>query len=88
MSDRARAAIELSGPCSRAGDSAPTANGQLAFRTYLWDDTAAHYVPGGPDVLTIQGGPVAEVVASLRADLTRFGLPARIRSQVDAVGDV
>ncbi len=55
-----------------------TANGQLAFGTYLWDDTAGQYVPGGLDVLTIQSGRVAQVVAFLTADLTRFGLPARI----------
>jgi hypothetical protein len=56
-----------------------TANGQLAFGTYLRDDTAGLYVPGGLDVLTIQSGHVAEVTAFLTADLTRFRLPARIR---------
>jgi RNA polymerase sigma-70 factor (ECF subfamily) len=56
-----------------------TANSQLAFGTYLWDDAAGAYVPGGLDVLTLQEGRVAEVVAFLSADLTRFGLPARIR---------
>jgi RNA polymerase sigma-70 factor (ECF subfamily) len=55
-----------------------TANGQLAFGTYLWDDSASEYVPGGLDVLTIRSGRVAEVVAFLAADLTRFGLPGRI----------
>ncbi|WP_279578908.1 RNA polymerase subunit sigma-70 [Fodinicola feengrottensis] len=34
-----------------------TANGQLAFGTYLWDDTAGQYVRGGLDVLTIRGRP-------------------------------
>jgi hypothetical protein len=56
-----------------------TANSQLAFGTYLWDETAGKYVPGGLDVLTIQGGRVPEVTAFLTADLTRFGLPAHIR---------
>ena len=56
-----------------------TANGQLAFGTYLWDDSAGAYVPGGLDVLTLREGYVAEIVAFLTADLTRFGLPARIR---------
>ena len=56
-----------------------TANGQLAFGTYLWDDAAGTYAPGGLDVLTLRDGCVAEVVAFLTADLTRFGLPARIR---------
>lgn len=56
-----------------------TANGQLAFGTYMWDDTARVYVPGGLDVLTLLDGRVAEITAFLTADLTRFGLPARIR---------
>jgi hypothetical protein len=55
-----------------------TANGQLAFGTYLWDDAAACYVPGGLDVLTLREDRVAAVTAFLTADLTRFGLPARI----------
>ncbi|HEX3786968.1 MAG TPA: sigma-70 family RNA polymerase sigma factor [Pseudonocardiaceae bacterium] len=57
-----------------------TANGQLAFGTYLWDDSAGRYLPGGLDILTIQGGHVAEVTAFLTADLTRFGLPAYLDS--------
>ncbi len=52
-----------------------TANGQLAFGTYLWEDAAGLYVPGGLDVLTLRGGQVAEVTAFLDADLTRFRLP-------------
>jgi RNA polymerase sigma-70 factor (ECF subfamily) len=56
-----------------------TANGQLAFGTYLWDDAAGTYAPGGLDVLTLRDGRVAEIVAFLTADLTCFGLPARIR---------
>jgi RNA polymerase sigma-70 factor (TIGR02960 family) len=56
-----------------------SANGQLAFGTYLWDDDARAYVPGGLDVLTLLDGSVAEIVAFLTADLTRFGLPASIR---------
>jgi len=56
-----------------------TANGQLAFGTYMWDHTAGVYVPGGLDVLTLLDGCVAEIVAFLTADLTRFGLPAHIR---------
>jgi hypothetical protein len=38
-------------------------------------------VPGGLDVLTIRDGRVAEVVAFLTADLTRFGLPAHVRAR-------
>jgi RNA polymerase sigma-70 factor (TIGR02960 family) len=55
-----------------------TANGQLAFGTYLWDDAADAYVPGGLHVLTLRDGYVAAVTAFLTADLTRFGLPPRI----------
>jgi RNA polymerase sigma-70 factor (TIGR02960 family) len=55
-----------------------SANGQLAFGTYLWDDTAEAYVPGGLDVLTIRDGQVAEVTAFLTTDLTTFGLPATL----------
>jgi len=43
------------------------------------DDAAATYAPGGLDVLTLRDGRVAEIVAFLTADLTRFGLPAHIR---------
>lgn len=56
-----------------------TANGQVAFGTYLWDEAAGQYLPGGLDVLTIRNGHVAEVTAFLNADLTLFRLPARIR---------
>jgi hypothetical protein len=45
-----------------------TANGQLAFGTYLWDDAVQLYLPGGLDVLTIAGGRVVEVSAFLTAD--------------------
>ncbi len=55
-----------------------TANGQIAFGTYMWDDAATAYVPGGLDVLTLRGRRVAEITAFLSADLTRFGLPPRI----------
>jgi RNA polymerase sigma-70 factor (TIGR02960 family) len=57
-----------------------TANGQLAFGTYLWDNAAGAYVPGGLDVLTLREGRVAEIVAFLTADFTRFGLPAHVPS--------
>jgi RNA polymerase sigma-70 factor (TIGR02960 family) len=55
-----------------------TANGQLAFGTYLRDGGAGDYLPGGLDVLTLRGGQVAEITAFLSADLSRFGLPPRI----------
>jgi RNA polymerase sigma-70 factor (TIGR02960 family) len=72
-------AFLVGGPLQSRWRFLPTlANGQLAFGTYLWDDDAAQFVPGGLDVLTLRRGRVAEVTAFLAADLTRFGLPARI----------
>ncbi len=69
----------LRGPLQSRWRFLPTmANGQLAFGTYLWDDEAERYLPGGLDVLTIRNGRVSEVTAFLHADLTRFGLPADI----------
>ena len=74
-------AFLLHGPLQSRWRFVPaTANGQLAFGTYLWDDAAGLYVPGGLDVLTIRGGQVAEVTAFLDADLTRFRLPAHLRA--------
>lgn len=55
-----------------------SANGQIAFGTYLREQDAGAYLPGGLDVLALRDGRVAEIVAFLDADLTRFGLPARI----------
>jgi RNA polymerase sigma-70 factor (ECF subfamily) len=73
-------AFLLRGPLQSRWRFLPTtANGQIAFGTYLWDDAAGAYVPGGLDVLTLLDGHVAAIVAFLTADLTRFGLPARIR---------
>ena len=69
-------AFLLGGPLQSRWRFLPTtANGQLAFGTYLWDDDTQQFVPGGLDVLTIRDGHVAEIVAFLTADLTRFGLP-------------
>lgn len=71
-------AFLLDGPLTSRWRFLPTsANGQLAFGTYLWDETADAYLPGGLDVLTVRDGQVAEIVAFLSADLTTFGLPAR-----------
>ena len=72
-------AFLVGGPLESRWRFLPTsANGQLAFGTYLWDDAAARYVPGGLDVLTIEAGRVAQIVAFLSADLTEFGLPATL----------
>jgi RNA polymerase sigma-70 factor (TIGR02960 family) len=58
-----------------------SANGQLAFGTYLWDDAAGAYIPGGLDVLAIKDGRVAEIISFLSADLTEFGLPATLPAE-------
>jgi len=72
-------AFLLRGPLQSRWRFLPTtANGQLAFGTYLWDEPTREYVAGGLDVLTIRNARVAEVTAFLTADLTRFGLSARI----------
>ncbi|HEY6624072.1 MAG TPA: sigma-70 family RNA polymerase sigma factor [Acidimicrobiales bacterium] len=73
-------AFLLDGPLNSRWRFVPTtANGQLAFGTYLWDERSGHFIPGGLDVLTIRGGRVAEVTAFLAADLPRYGLPDHIR---------
>jgi RNA polymerase sigma-70 factor (TIGR02960 family) len=70
-------AFLLDGPLRSRWRFLPTsANGQLAFGTYLWDAAAGAYLPGGLDVLTIHNGQVSEIVSFLDAALTDFGLPA------------
>ncbi|MBB5855082.1 sigma-70 family RNA polymerase sigma factor [Amycolatopsis umgeniensis] len=67
------------GPLTREWRLLPArANGQLAFGTYLWDDTENAYIPGGLDLVTLHGTKIAEVVSFLTADPTRFGLPGKI----------
>jgi RNA polymerase sigma-70 factor (TIGR02960 family) len=77
-----RAAIRgflLDGPLGHRWRFRPaTANGQLAFGTYRWDDRATAYVPGGLDLLRLRPDGIAEVVSFLDADLTAFGLPAKL----------
>ncbi|WP_262849718.1 RNA polymerase subunit sigma-70 [Mumia quercus] len=69
-----------SGPIRESWRFLPTtANGQLAFGTYLYDAGLEVFRPGGLDVLTVEGGRVTEVVAFLEADLTAFGLPASLQ---------
>ena len=76
--DEVRAFL-LRGPLQSRWRFLPTtANGQLAFGTYLWDKTERNYIPGGLDILTIRNGRVAEVTAFLTADLTEFGLPPQL----------
>ncbi|WP_349881170.1 sigma-70 family RNA polymerase sigma factor [Micromonospora sp. HUAS YX12] len=55
-----------------------SANGQLAFGTYLWNDAAAAYLPAGLDLLVLRGRRVAEVVSFLDACLPAFHLPDRL----------
>ena len=70
-------AFLVDGPLRSRWRFLPTsANGQLAFGTYLWDHDAGAYLPGGLDVLTLHNGQVSEIVSFLTADLTDFGLPA------------
>jgi len=72
-------AFLTNGPLTSRWRFVPTsANGQLAFATYLWDDVTTAYVPGGLDVLTLRDGRVAEIVSFLSADFTEFGLPSSI----------
>jgi RNA polymerase sigma-70 factor (TIGR02960 family) len=64
------------GPLQSQWKFLPTiANGQLAFGTYLRDDTTDSYIPGGLDVLTLTGSEVTSVVTFIEADFTLFGLP-------------
>jgi RNA polymerase sigma-70 factor (ECF subfamily) len=56
-----------------------SANGQLAFGTYAWDDERQAYLPGGLDLVILRGDRIAEVVSFLDADLPSFGLLEEIR---------
>jgi hypothetical protein len=49
----------------------------------LRDQLARHHIPATRRVCAYRLGCVAEVTAFLTADLTRFGLPGRIRPQGD-----
>jgi hypothetical protein len=75
-----RAAIRgflLAGPLTSRWRFLPTsANGQVAFGTYRWDEERAAYLPGGLDVLTLRDQAIGEVVSFLDADLGVFGLPS------------
>jgi RNA polymerase sigma factor (sigma-70 family) len=64
----------LSGPLRHRWHFRPArANGQIAFGTYLWQDDAWQWA--ALDVLSFDGGRVAEVVSFLDADPAVFGLP-------------
>ncbi|WP_163513031.1 sigma-70 family RNA polymerase sigma factor [Fodinicola acaciae] len=67
----------LDGPLAERWRFLPaTANGQLAFGTYMWDGSA--YVPAGLDLVVIRGDRIAEVVSFLQADFAAFGLPEKL----------
>ncbi|WP_212991221.1 RNA polymerase subunit sigma-70 [Actinoplanes auranticolor] len=77
---RGRAAIRdflLAGPLRHRWLFRPaSANGQLAFGTYLWDEKRQAYVWAGLDVLRLDGRGIAEVVSFLTDGLHReFDLP-------------
>ena len=60
-----------------------TSNGQIAFGTYLWDDAASAFLPGGLDVLGIGEHGITEVTSFLDADFAGFGLPPCIAGRPD-----
>jgi len=56
-----------------------SANGQLAFGTYAWDEDRRVHVALGLDVLVPRGARIAEVVSFLTPEIfPLFGLPAEI----------
>ncbi|MBC9003288.1 nuclear transport factor 2 family protein [Micromonospora aurantiaca] len=63
-----------------------SANGQLAFGTYLWNDAAAAYLPAGLDLLVLRGRRVAEVVSFLDVPLPDFDLPDRLPGRKSQTG--
>jgi RNA polymerase sigma-70 factor (TIGR02960 family) len=80
-------AFLVGGPLQSQWRFLPTsANGQIAFGTYMASGEAPEYVPGGLDVLTLRAGQVAEITAFLTADLTSFGLPSHIGHDVPELG--
>lgn len=53
-----------------------SANGQVAYGTYRWDDQSGAYVAVALDVVVLRGDRIAEVVSFLDAELFgSFGLP-------------
>ena len=66
----------LTGPLNLRWRFLPTtANGQLAFGTYRWDEAKGAYLPGGLDVVALRDGRIEEVVSFLDAGFEAFGLP-------------
>lgn len=55
-----------------------TSNGQVAFGTYMLDEAANVYLPGGLDVVTIGESGITAVTSFLDADFLAFDLPASV----------
>lgn len=69
----------LEGPARERWRFLPvSANGQLAFGTYMWDGELGAYLPAGLDLVSLRGSLIAEVVSFLEADFRLFGLPAAL----------
>jgi RNA polymerase sigma-70 factor (ECF subfamily) len=55
------------------------ANGQLAFGTYMWDESAGEFVAAGLDVITLRGARISSVMSFLMPPLFEaFGLPLSV----------
>jgi RNA polymerase sigma-70 factor, ECF subfamily len=53
-----------------------SANAQVAFGGYIWDDKAGSFTPHSVNVLTLHGTQIEEITAFLTPDaFRRFGLP-------------
>jgi RNA polymerase sigma-70 factor (ECF subfamily) len=56
-----------------------SANAQLAFGGYIWDEETGIFMPHSINVLTLRGAEIEEITAFLTPDAFRhFGLPDRI----------
>jgi RNA polymerase sigma-70 factor, ECF subfamily len=56
-----------------------SANGQLAFGQYVWDEQQGRLLAHGVNVLTLTGGQILDITAFLGAEMfPRFGLPAEL----------
>jgi RNA polymerase sigma-70 factor (ECF subfamily) len=72
-------AFLIEGPLTWRWRFLPTqANGHPAFATYMWDQSRSVYVPGGLDVLLVNGNQVTEVIAFLGTDFAHFALPTQL----------
>jgi RNA polymerase sigma-70 factor (TIGR02960 family) len=65
-----------SGPITHRWRLVPTtANGQLAFAGYRWDEGRGVFVAEGLDVLTLRDGRITAITAFLLDNLDGYGLP-------------